>query len=120
MITKREFIINELMVEHFVEWETNSICLEETEDTGKSALIFQLTSGDNLSIKNVDKKNTQIHFFQDSKVKSMFKRVDHIIFEQLEDDKWKIHLIEMKSSVGTGKWDEIKGSLEQAIYLHRQ
>lgn len=119
MIAKREYIINELMVEDFVEWETNSVCLEENEDTGKSILTLQLASDVNLSIKNVDKKNTQLHFFQDSRSKSMFKRVDHIVFEQLEDNNWKMHLIEMKSSVGSEKWIEIKGKF-RASYLLAQ
>ncbi len=119
MVTKREFIIKELMVESFVEWESAIICLEESEDTGKSVLEFKLVSDGNLSIKNVDKKNTQIHFFQDVKGKSMFKRVDHIVFERLSDADWKLHLIEMKSSVGNDKWTEIKGKF-RASYLLAQ
>lgn len=119
MNTKREYVINELMVEHFVEWETNEICLEETEETGKSILVFQLTSEANLSIKNVDMKNTQMLFFQNKKTKSMFKRVDHIVFEQLENNMWKLHLIEMKSSVSNEKWTDIKGKF-RASYLLAQ
>ena len=116
MNKKTEFIINELLVDNFIEKETNEILLEETEDTGKSSLKIQLKSIDNLSIKNVDKKNTQMNFFQDSKNKSMNKRVDHIIFEQISCDKWKLHLIEMKSSVGNDKWIDIKGKF-RASYL---
>lgn len=119
MVIKREFIIKKLMVEHFIEWETNRICLEESEDTGKSVLEIQLISDGNLSIKNVDKKNTRMLFFQDCKEKSMFKRVDHIIFERMSDDNWKLHLIEMKSWVGNDKWKEIKGKF-RASYLLAQ
>ena len=108
-VKKREFIINELMVKNFVECENSIIYLEETEDSGRSILEFQLASDGNLSIKNVDGKNTQMHFFQNEKGKSMFKRVDHIIFEHLTEDDWKLHLIEMKSSVGNEKWIEVKG-----------
>ena len=60
MNKKTEFIINELLVDNFIEKETNEILLEETEDTGKSSLKIQLKSIDNLSIKNVDKNNTKI------------------------------------------------------------
>ena len=116
MITKREFILNELMVENFAEWEKQIIQLEEKEDTGKSVLNMKLKSDLNLCIRNVDKKHTDLYFFQNSKVKSMFKRVDHIVFEHLANDKWKIHLIEMKSSVGSEKWTEIKGKF-RASYL---
>ena len=63
--------------------------------------------------------HTHMHFFQDNKQKSMYKRVDHIIFEQISDDKWKLHLIEMKTSVGGDKWIEIKGKF-RASYLLAQ
>ena len=117
--TKRKFVISDLMVENFAEWENNMICLEEKEDSGRSILEFRVESTENLSIKNLDDKNTQLKFFQKNKAKSMFKRVDHIVFEHLADDKWKLHLIEMKSSVGTEKWTEIKGKF-RASYLLAQ
>ncbi|MCI5584461.1 MAG: hypothetical protein MR383_02755 [Lachnospiraceae bacterium] len=117
--TKREFIINELMVKDFAEYENRIVHLEETEDSGRSILEFRLASDGNLCIKNVDCKNTQIQFFQNAKTKSMFKRVDHIIFEHLTDNHWKLHLIEMKSSVGSEKWVEIKGKF-RASYLLAQ
>lgn len=116
MNTKREYIIDELMEAQFVERETEKVCLEETEDTGKSVLELQLSSGKNLSIKNVDKKNTQMHFFVKDKNKSMYKRVDHILFEYLDDNKWKAHLVEMKSSVENDKWKDVKGKF-RASYL---
>lgn len=119
MKTKREFVIDELMVEHFAEWEANRLQLEETEETGRSILEFRLSSQKSLSIKNVDTKKTQMLFFQSSSTKSMFKRVDHIIFEQLEDDNWKLHLVEMKSNVGAVKWGDIKGKF-RASYLLAQ
>ena len=46
--TKRKFVINELMVENFVEWSANYIHLEETEDEGKSELDFQVVSSKQL------------------------------------------------------------------------
>ena len=88
MVSKREYVIKELMVEDFIERETDTICLEETEDSGRSILQIHMKSSENLSIQNIDKKNTQLHFFQTGKSKSLFKRVDHIIFEHLENDRW--------------------------------
>lgn len=113
---KRKFILKELMVEDFAEWEKEIIQLEEKEDTGKSLLNMKLKSELNLCIKNVDKKHTELYFFQTNKQKSMFKRVDHIVFEYLENDKWRVHLIEMKSSISDEKWSEIKGKF-RASYL---
>ena len=114
MDIKREFIIKELMEENFIENETDQICLEEKEDTGKSVLKWKLLSGSNFSIKNVDKKNTILQFFDERK--GMYKRVDHIIFENLGDNDWKIHLVEMKSSVKYSKWKEVKAKF-RASYL---
>lgn len=72
-----------------------------------------------MCIANVDKKKTDILFFRTRKTQSLYKRVDHIIFEHLSDDKWKLHLIEMKGSVGEEKWKEIKGKF-RASYLTAQ
>mgnify|MGYP003302493009 CR=1 FL=1 len=116
---KREFIINDLMVENFIEYETDMIYLEETEDTGRSHLDFKVISDRNLVIKNVDKQNTDLLFFRNEKKFSMFKRVDHIIFENLSGNDWKLHLIEMKSNVLVKRWSEIKGKF-RASYLLAQ
>ena len=112
----RKYIINELMVEDFIEWSDDTIHLEEAEDTGKSKLVFALKSDGNLTIKNVDKKKTEILFFEKSSKKSMFKRVDHIIFEHIKDEQWKLHLIEMKSAIFDKKWRDVKGKF-RASYL---
>ena len=113
---KREFIIGELMVQGFIEHENQEMILVEKEETGKSELRVHLQSKDNLCIANADEKKTELLFFQPDKVKSMYKRVDHIIFEHQCDPKWKLYLIEMKSSVGEKKWGEIKGKF-RASYL---
>lgn len=119
MIEKRNYIINELMVDQFIENESELIRLEETEDTGKSILEIRLDSAENLSIKNVDKKPTQMLFFVNTKEKCMFKRVDHILFQCLEDNNWRVHLIEMKSSIANDKWKDVKGKF-RASYLFVQ
>ncbi len=119
MTAKREFIINELMVDDFIERESKIIEWQETEDTGKSILEFQLVSDENFSIKNVDKKNTIMNYFKSNSTLSMNKRVDHIVFEHVTDKDWKIHLIEMKSSVGSDKWKDVKGKF-RASYLLAQ
>ncbi len=116
---KREFIINDLMVSGFIKHENQEIFLVENEETGKSELRVHLQSKDNLCIANADEKKTELHFFQPERVKSMYKRVDHIIFEHQRNNKWKLYLIEMKSSVGEKKWGEIKGKF-RASYLLAQ
>ncbi len=116
---KRDFIIDELMVSRFIETKNQEIILEESEETGRSELKVHLKSSDNLCIANVDTKKTDFLFFKTGKMLSMYKRVDHMIFEHQSDNKWKLHLIEMKGSVGKPKWDEIKGKF-RASYLIAQ
>ena len=116
---RRRFIIHELMKPGFITEENQEMVLIESEESGKSELKVRLALSDNLCISNVDKKNTEIQFFQNDQRKSMNKRVDHIIFEHQGDDIWKLYLIEMKSSVGTQKWHEIKGKF-RASYLLSQ
>lgn len=43
------------MEKNFIENETEQIYLEEKEDSGKSILKWKLVSGQNFSIKNVNK-----------------------------------------------------------------
>ncbi|MCI8929040.1 MAG: hypothetical protein HFI96_15390 [Lachnospiraceae bacterium] len=117
--TKREFIIKELMAPDFIQIRGNEVDLEEYEETGRSKLKVCLPSKENLCIANVDGKKTDMLFFQNDRAKSMYKRVDHIIFEHLDSRRWRLHLIEMKSSVGEEKWIEIKGKF-RASYLLAQ
>jgi hypothetical protein len=117
--TKREFVINDLIVPGFIMHKGCEILLEELDDTGKSKLLLKLSSEDNLCIANVDKKKTDILYFQKEKEKSLYKRVDHMVFERKENHKWKLYLIEMKGSVGAPKWIEIKGKFRDS-YLFAQ
>ena len=119
MNQKRKYIIENLFADNFIEAESAIILLEEKEDSGRSLLEIQLNKEDNLSIKNVDAKNTNMYYFKNDKALSMYKRVDHIIFEHVSENDWKLHLIEMKSSVGRKKWNEIKGKF-RASYLWAQ
>ena len=98
--SKREFVIKDLMVSDFIVQEGRKILLEETEESGKSELQVHLASEENLCIANVDKKKTEFLFLQEGKAKSLYKRVDHMIFERKQRDRWKLHLMEMKGCVG--------------------
>lgn len=119
LMKKRDFIIEELMSEDFIEYFSKKVNLEEQEESGKTMVEVFSENDTLLVIKNVDKKNTKLYFFRTQKLLSMYKRVDHIIFEKKRDDKWVLHLIEMKSSVSADKWSEIKGKF-RASYLLAQ
>lgn len=113
---KRDYIIYNLMNFDFISKENKTVILQEEEETGKSELVVDLKDQEYLCIKNLDKKHTELYFFNNQSQLSMYKRVDHILFEHNADDKWIIHLIEMKSSVAGEKWVEIRGKF-RASYL---
>ncbi len=102
---KREYIINDLFVKDFITEEKQEMLLVESEETGKSELNVRLKSTGNLCIANVDQKKTDFLFFRNGKEMSLYKRVDHMIFECMEQNQWKLYLIEMKGSVGEKKWN---------------
>lgn len=118
-MNKRQYIINELMVSNFIESKKDGICLWEKEDSGKSKFDLTFGSKECICIPNVDKKHTDLYFFKSEASWCMFKRVDHIIFEPIENEKWKVHLIEMKGHVGAIKWGDIRGKF-RASYLVAQ
>lgn len=113
---KRKYIIDKLMVPGFITYEKQEMILEESKKTGRSLLHVRLLAEKNLCIANVDDKNTIFQFFRADDKFCMRKRVDHMIFEHLGGNQWKLYLIEMKSSVGEKKWTEIKGQF-RASYL---
>ena len=114
---KREFIMEDLMEPGIMEKQNEEILLEEMEKGGESRLRVHLASKGNLCITNVDRKRTDMQFFKEDRTNSMYKRVDHMIFERLKDGVWRLHLIEMKGSVGTDKWSEIKGKFRASFLL---
>ena len=68
--------------------ESIDICLEEKEDTGKSELSFGIASKDNLVIKNVDMKNTDLYFFQNKGDKS-FSWIIRLSFISFIEKNWE-------------------------------
>lgn len=116
---KREYVISNLMNEDFMEHFSSGVQLEEMEESGRTILQVAAADEELLVIRNVDQKKTEFQFLRSDKELSMFKRVDHIIFEKREDDKWNLHLIEMKSSMASDKWNDVKGKF-RASYLLAQ
>lgn len=104
MLTERvQFAINNfIMDQYFLDMQHN-YHLKEEKDSGKSDLDVTIES-DNLCIYNFDDKK-KCNFLKTDKKHGMQKSVDHILFEQI-DNGWRLHLIEMKSSVGYNTWLE--------------
>ena len=104
MLTDRtKYAINNfIMDQYFLDMQHN-YHLKEEKESGKSDLDVTIKS-DNLCIYNFDDKK-KCNFLKTDKKHGMQKSVDHILFEQI-DDGWRLHLIEMKSSVGYSTWLE--------------
>lgn len=102
MLTDRtQYAINNfIMDQYFLDMQHN-YHLKEEKDSGASDLDVTIKS-DNLCIYNFDDKK-KCNFLKTDKKHGMQKSVDHILFEQI-DDGWRLHLIEMKSSVGYSTW----------------
>lgn len=88
--------------------------LKEEKDSGKSDLTLAV-SNENLCIYDFDSKG-KCQFLRTNKKFGMQKSVDHIIFENCLRG-WKVHLIEMKSSVGYKTWREIIKPKVRTSYL---
>ena len=104
MLTDRtKYAINNfIMDQYFLDMQHN-YHLKEEKESGKSDLDVTIKS-DNLCIYNFDDKK-KCNFLKTDKKHGMQKSVDHILFEQI-DEGWRLHLIEMKSSVGYSTWLE--------------
>lgn len=115
-----DFLMQNCFAENFFNINQKNFVLEEKNLSGRSKLKVKCSSKYNIIIENLDDKNTQLNFFREiddiGYEMHLYKRVDHIIFEYVEDNSWKLHLIEMKSSVSDKKWTEIKGKF-RASYL---
>ena len=81
----------------------NSYHLKEEKESGKSDLSVTI-SNDNLCIYDFDSKK-KCGFVRPEKTIGMNKSVDLVLFEKREEG-WRVHLIEMKSSVGCKTWRE--------------
>ena len=104
MYTERvQYAIDNFIMEHYFLDMQHNYHLKEEKDSGKSDLDVTIKS-DNLCIYNFDDKK-KCNFLRPDKKRGMQKSVDHILFEQV-DDGWRLHLIEMKSSVGYNTWLE--------------
>lgn len=106
-------------LDHFIQEQyflpmNNSYHLKEEKDTGKSDLSVSV-SKDNLCIHDFDNKK-KCNFLRTEKKTGMQKSVDHVLFEEGKDG-WRVHLIEMKSSVGCKTWLETIKPKVRTSYL---
>ena len=101
--TRVKFALDQFIKEDCFSDTSNLYHLREEQDSGKSDLVLKI-SNENLCICNFDEQNKgRCTFLREEKKYGMQKSVDHVIFEKTAKG-WRLHLIEMKSTVGYGTW----------------
>ena len=114
MIEKRiQYGIDNFLEDNFFLPFSNSYCLEEKSKTGRSELQVDV-QGDNLCSEDYDHKGKCNFLKQESPFK-LRRSVDHFLLQKSED-KWILHLIEMKSKVDNKKWYEIKQKIRASYF----
>jgi hypothetical protein len=87
--------------------------LIESLESGKMELEVQI-SNPYLVIKKIE--DHKLSIFKNQKC------ADHIVFEYVENNIWKVHILEMKRSVRISNWDHIilqfEGALRNALAIN--
>lgn len=114
MIEKRiQYGIDNFLEDNFFLPFSNSYCLEEKSETGRSELRVDV-QGDNLCSEDYDNKG-KCNFLKEKSSFKLRRSVDHVLLQKKED-KWILHLIEMKSKVNDKKWHEIKQKIRASYF----
>lgn len=104
MYNKRvRYALDHFIMDRYFLPMSNTYHLKEEEESGKSDLNVTVINR-NLCICGFDKKK-RCDFLRTERKYGMQKCVDHILFEE-QPNGWRLHLIEMKSSVGYKTWIE--------------
>jgi hypothetical protein len=112
-----EYILGNFIRDDLFEKVSMEYELTETEDGGASYITWQCSNKENRCIANFDKKSIELPFLKPDKRYHLRKCVDHVIFESNEQEKWTIHLIEMKTGIEhKDKWNEIKGKFRASYF----
>ena len=90
-----------------------SYFLEEKSESGRSELQVEI-KGDNLCSADYDHKG-KCNFLKEGSRFKLKRSVDHVLLQKKEE-KWILHLIEMKSKVDNKKWIEIKQKIRASYF----
>lgn len=86
----------------------NTYTLNEKAKEGNSVLDV-IVDGDNICVEEYDndKIRGKCTFLRHTKSQGLKKCIDHFILKRT-GEKWDLHMIEMKTSVGNKTWQDIK------------
>ena len=114
MIEERvKYGIDNFLEEKFFLPTSDSYCLEEKSESGRSELWLSV-QGDNLCSEDYDNKG-KCKFLRIGKTLGLGRSVDHILLQKKEGI-WILHLIEMKSQVDNKRWHEIKQKVRASYF----
>lgn len=114
MIEERvQYGINNFLEDDFFLPFSDSYCLKEKTETGKSELQVDV-QGENLCSEDYDHKG-KCNFLKEKSSFKLRRSVDHVLLQKKEA-RWILHLIEMKSKVDNKKWIEIKQKIRASYF----
>ena len=108
------YAIDNFIEESFFSANQGFYLLTEEEESGKTELKVDIDEA-NLCIADFDHK-PKCSFLRNDKKSGMQKSSDHVIFYR-KDDKWKLCIIEMKTTIGVETWKEVKRKT-RATYIN--
>lgn len=108
--------IDTFILENYFITDQASYQLVECEDTGLSQLEVSFPAGlvDVICIANYDKKH-RCEFLSITEKYGMRKCVDHVLLVKQNSGKWVVYLIEMKTSIGSNTWVNIRQKVRASI-----
>lgn len=101
-----QYALDNFLKSEFFDSQKECYELLETEKQGKARIILHVGTTDNICVKNYDKTPDWGMLREESKF-HMRKKIDHFILRK-NLDVWELHMIEIKKSVDTDVWQDIK------------
>jgi hypothetical protein len=100
-----KYAIDNFIEEKYVLYKQSEYELFENDEGGESLLIVNVEE-ESICVTNYDKKK-KCSFIREDKKYGMKKCVDHFIIIN-KNGLWQLHMFEMKTTVGTQTWNNIK------------
>lgn len=101
-----QYALDNFLNPEFFDSQKECYELLELEEQGKARIILNVGTTDNICVKNYDKMPNCKILRQESRF-HMGKRIDHFVLRK-NADIWELHMIEIKKSVKTDVWQNVK------------
>ena len=112
-----KFALDNFLNPEYISVAKSSYDLIEKDEQGKSLLVLQVNTEDNICVMNYDKVPPWAFISNDSRL-NMRKCIDHFILRKY-NGHWELHMIEMKTAVGFKTLNNIKAAQGSENFLGR-